>query len=105
MLAVNLGQTQALNTPTDTRNGELRAQNLKYHPLIRRSLKVFPLKPGVGQCIALYATLTARDSSSLISTLPVHSPAFFRKTAASNTASCVGPQNKIGHRAGCRFPC
>ena len=23
----------------------------------------------------------------------------------ANTGSCVGPQNKIGHPAGCRFPC
>ena len=23
----------------------------------------------------------------------------------ANTTSCVGPQNKIGHPAGCRFPC
>ena len=39
-----------------------------------------PLKPGVGQYIAIHATLTARDFSSLlISTLPVHSPAFFPK--------------------------
>ena len=49
--------------------------------------------------------------SMLISTLPVHSPAFFPNLsqvfpvlAAANTASCVGPQNKIGHLAGCRFP-
>ena len=51
-------------------------------------------------------------SSLLISTLPVHSPAFFPKPLlsfpvlpAANTGSCVGPQNKIGHLAGCRFPC
>ena len=51
--------------------------------------------------------------SSLISTLPVHSPAFFPKPlpiffpvlALANTGSCVGPQNKIGHPVGCRFPC
>ena len=52
-------------------------------------------------------------SSLLISTLPVHSPAFFPKTspkffpvlAVANTGSCVGLQNKIGHLAGCMFPC
>ena len=46
-------------------------------------------------------------SSLLISTLPAHSPAFFPKpvstffpvSAVSNTGSCVGPQNKIGHLA------
>ena len=42
----------------------------------------------------------------LISTLPVHSPAFsqniwrvFLVLSVVNTTSCVGPQNKIGHQA------
>ena len=50
-------------------------------------------------------------SSLLISTLPVHSSAFFQNlswnfplSAVASTGSCVGPQNKIGHLAGCRFP-
>ena len=53
-------------------------------------------------------------SSSLISTLLVHSPPNFSETspkfffspvlAAANTGSCVGPQNKIDHLAGCRLP-
>ena len=30
---------------------------------------------------------------------------FFPALAVTNTSSCVGPQNKIGHPAGCRFPC
>ena len=30
---------------------------------------------------------------------------FFPALAVANTGSCVGPQNKIGHPAGCRFPC
>ena len=43
-------------------------------------LNVLPLKHGVGQYIAIHATRTARDFSSLlISTLPVRSPAFFSK--------------------------
>ena len=33
------------------------------------------------------------------------SPDFFSVLAVANTGSCVGPQNKIGHPAGCRFPC
>ena len=53
-------------------------------------------------------------SSLLISTLPVHSPAFLKKNnlsqlfhllAVANIGSCVGPQDKIGHPVGCRFPC
>ena len=46
------------------------------------------------------------------STIPVHSPAFFENLtrffpvmAVANTGYCVGPQNKIGDPAGCRFPC
>ena len=29
---------------------------------------------------------------------------FFSVLAVADTSSCVGPQNKIGHPAGCRFP-
>ena len=29
----------------------------------------------------------------------------FPGLAMANTGSCVGLQNKIGHPAGCRFPC
>ena len=32
-------------------------------------------------------------------------PDFFPVLAVVNTGSRVGPQNKIGHQAGCRFPC
>ena len=44
-----------------SRNGELRTRKLKTHLLRTQSLKVFPLKPGVGPYIAIHATLTARD--------------------------------------------
>ena len=44
-----------------SRSGELRTQKLK-SPLVRtQSLNVLYLKPGVGQYIAIHATLTARD--------------------------------------------
>ena len=57
------------------RSGELRTQKLK-SPLVRtQSLNVLPLKPGVGQYIALHAML----SSLLIFILPVHSTALFSK--------------------------
>ena len=56
--------------------------------------------------MAMHATPTARDFSLLISILPVHLPAFFQQLsqvssvlAVTNTGSCVGPQNKIGHPA------
>ena len=61
------------------RSGELRTQKLKSHLVRTQSLNVLPLKPGVGEYIAIHATLTARDFFLLISTLPVHSPAFVPK--------------------------
>ena len=33
------------------------------------------------------------------------SPDFIPVLAMAKTSSCVGPQNKIRHPAGCRFPC
>ena len=43
------------------RSGELWKQKLKSHLMRTQSLKVLFLKPGVGQYIAMHATLTARD--------------------------------------------
>ena len=43
------------------RSGEVRTQNLKSHLVRTQSLNGLPLKPGVGQYIAIYATLTARN--------------------------------------------
>ena len=89
------------------------SQSLKSHLVRTQCLNVLPLKPGVGQCIAIHATLTARDFFLVyFLTLPVHSPAFFQILSRFllcwlwlTYGSCVGPQNKIGHPAGCRFPC
>ena len=46
---------------TYPRSGELRKQKLKSHLFRTQSLKVLPLKPGVGQYVAIHASLTARD--------------------------------------------
>ena len=43
------------------RSGELRTQKLKSHLVRTQSLNILPLKLGVGQYMAMYATLTARD--------------------------------------------
>ena len=43
------------------RSGELRTQKLMSHLMRTQSLNGLPLKPGVGQYIAIHATLTARD--------------------------------------------
>ena len=43
------------------RSGELRTQKLKSHLVRTQSLNVLPFKPGVGKCIAIHATLTARE--------------------------------------------
>ena len=73
-------------------------------------LKRFPFK---AWSRSVYSqTCYAYRQEFLISTLPVHPPAFFPKPlpifpalAVANTGSCVGPLNKVGHPAGCRFPC
>ena len=44
-----------------THSGELWMQKLKSHLLRTQSLKVLPLEPGVGQYVAMHATLAARD--------------------------------------------
>ena len=44
-----------------SRSGELRTQKLKSHLVRTQSLNVLPFKPGVGQYIAIHATLTARE--------------------------------------------
>ena len=71
-----------------SRSGELRTQKLKSRLVRTQSLNVPPLKPGVGQYIAVHATLTARNFF-LISNLPVHSPAFCFQNL-SRFFSCVG---------------
>ena len=50
-----------LLTTLHPRSGELRTQKLKSHLVRTQSLNVLPFKPGVGQYIAIHATLTARD--------------------------------------------
>ena len=75
-------------------------------------LNVLPLKPGVGQYVAIHATLTAMDffladlysSSPFTCILPKTSSDFFMCWLWLTHGSCVGPRNKIGHPAGCRFP-
>ena len=95
------------------RSGELRTQKLKSHLVRTQSLNALPLKPGVGQYIAIHATLTARDfflayfytSGPFICIFSKTSPDFSLCWLWLTQGSCVGPQNKIGHPAGCRFPC
>ena len=87
-------------------------QKLKCHLVRTQGLDVLPLKPGVGQYIAIHATLTARDfflayfypSGPFSCIFSKTSPDFFPVLAVANTGSRVGPQNKVGHPAGCRFP-
>ena len=101
-----------LSYTSEPHSREFKTQKLKSHLMRTQSLKVLPFKSRVGQYIAMYATLLPGISSLLISTLPVHSPAFCQNLSrvlpvlvVANTGSCVGPQNKIGHPAECRFPC
>ena len=83
------------------RIGELRTQKLKSHLVRTQSLNVLPLKPGVGQYVAIHATLTARDFFPAY----FYPSAFFPQTLSRfflcwlwlKHGSCVDPQNKIGH--------
>ena len=92
--------------------GEKKKQKLKSHLLRTQSLKVLPLKPGVGQYIAIHAMLTAREfflasfypSSPFTSIFSKTSFYFFSVLAVAKTGSCTGPQNKMGYPSGCRFP-
>ena len=88
-------------------------QKLKSHLMSTQSLKVLLLKPGVVQDIVVHATLTARDFflANFYPSGPFTCISFenlsqvFPVLAVADTGFCVGPQNKIGHLAGCRFPC
>ena len=95
-----------------SRSGDLRMQKLKSHLVRTQSLNVLPFKPGVGQYIAIRATLTARDFFLAYFYPPGPFTCIFPKPllispllAVANTWFLVGPQNKIGQPAGCRFPC
>ena len=96
-----------------SRSGELRTQKLKSHLVRTQSLNVLPLKPGVGQYVAIHATLTARNfflanfypSGPFTCIFFQNLSLVFTVLAVANTGSWVGPQNKIGHAAGGRFPC
>ena len=62
---------------------------IKAHLMRTQSLKVLPLKPGVGQFIAMHAVLTARDFFLANFYPSVHSPAFFPKPLPSFPVSAV----------------
>ena len=90
------------------RSGELRTQKLKSHLARTQSLNVLPLKPRVGQYIAIHATLTARDFFLAYFYTSCPFTCIFSKTSPNFSpcwlwlthGSCVGSQNKIGHPAG-----
>ena len=97
---------------TGPRNGEPRTQKFKSHLMRTQSLNVLALKPGVGQYIAIHATLTARDFFLAYFYISGPCTCIFSKTSRFflcwlwlTHGSCVGLQNKIGHPVGCRFPC
>ena len=73
------GCSICLLTELHPHSGELRTQKLKSHLERTQSLNVLPLKPGVGQHMPYTLRLLSGISSLLISTLPVHLPAFFPK--------------------------
>ena len=80
-------------------SGELWTRKLKSHLLRTQSLKILPLKPGVGQYIAIHATPTARDfflanfypSGPLTCIFFQNLSRVFPVFASANAGSCVGP--------------
>ena len=99
------------NSQGQPRSGELRTQKLKSHLMKTQSLNVLPFKPGVGQYIAIHATLTAREfflayfyPSSPVTCIFYKPLRLFLCWLWLTHGSCVGPQNKIGHPAGCQVP-
>ena len=98
--------------PLDSPSGQLLTQKLKSHLVRTQNLNVLPLKPGIGQSIAIHATLTARNfflayfypSGPFTCIFPKPLP-ISPVLAVANTGSCVGPHYETGHPAGCRFPC
>ena len=73
---------------TGSRSGELRTQKLKSILVRRKSLNVLPLKPGVGQYIDTYATLTAREFFLVYFYPSGPFSCIFSKTSLN--VSCVG---------------
>ena len=89
---------------------DLLEGKLKSHLKRTHSSSVLPLKPAVGQYIAMHATFTARDffladvyPSGPFTCIFSDLSRVFLVLAVASTGPCVGLQNKIGHSAGCRF--
>ena len=95
------------------RSGEPRTQKLKSHQMRTQSLKVSPFKSWSRSvyCHACYAYCQEFLPCLFLPFRSIHLHFFqnlsqvFLLLAAANSGSSVGQQNKIGRRAGCRFPC
>ena len=104
--------TKYWKTALTFRNGQLRTQKLKSHLMRTQSVKVFPLKIGSRSvyCHACYANCRESflanfyPSGPFTRIFPKNLSQVFPVLAVAHTGSCVGPQNKIGYSAGCRFP-
>ena len=85
---------------------------IKDHLLGIQSSTVLPLKPGVGQNIAMHASATARDFflANFCPPVPVififfqnlSRFCFFYVLVVADANSCAVPQNEIGHPALCQ---
>ena len=97
-------------TFTWSRSGELRTKKLKSYLVRTQGLNVLPLKPGVGQYVAIRAALAAGDfflafffpSGPFTCIFPSKIDPDFSCWLWLTHGSCVGLQNK-GHLAGGRF--
>ena len=106
---LTFGTLVAVRPPPPPGSGELRTQKLKSHAMRTPGLKVFLLKPWVGQYIAMHATFTARDffltnfypSGPFTCIFSRNLSRVFPVLAVTNTGPCVGPRNKLGPRSPC----
>ena len=89
-------------------NGRLYTLLTKHIPVLTHTTHVkYGLKPGVGQYTAIHAYFLAYfyPSSPFTCIFFKNLPRFLHILGVANAGSFVGPQNKIGHPAGCRFLC
>ena len=91
-----------------SRSGVLQMQKYKTYLLRTQSTTVLPLKPGVGQNIAMHALQTVRDfilanfylpNPTTFIFFPHNISGVFPVLAVANAGFCVGPQNLPGHPA------
>ena len=107
--------SSATRSPLDSSpcNGELRTQKLKSPSGENTELKRSPFEAWGRPvyCHTRYVYCQGLLSCLFLPFRSIHLhffqnlSRFLAVLAVANTGPCVGPQNKVGHPSGCRFPC